>query len=131
MEKSINEEHLSQPLQTKNKQFELAITFLNVHNSIFSIINKNNNIILIPVYEGAGYNIITIPPGADEIESIKKEIKIKTIEEGYINEQGYLFKIKPNFSTLSSIIETLPERGWQTNFVQDDTLRDLLGFKPK
>ena len=27
MDKSTNEEHLSQPLQTNNKQFEIAITF--------------------------------------------------------------------------------------------------------
>ena len=28
MDKSTHEEHLSQPLQTNNKQFKLAVTFL-------------------------------------------------------------------------------------------------------
>ena len=30
MDKSIHEEHLFQPLQTNNKQFKIAITFLSV-----------------------------------------------------------------------------------------------------
>ena len=30
-----------------------------------------------------------------------------------------------------SIIENETGRGWQFSFIQEDTLRDLLGYKPK
>ena len=42
MNKSIHEEHLSQTLQTNNKQFKIAVTFLTVYNGIFKITSKNN-----------------------------------------------------------------------------------------
>ena len=51
-------------------------------------------------------------------------------EEGYNTEEDYPFKIEPNVSTLSSIIEIETGRGWQISCVQDDTLRGILGFKP-
>ena len=40
MNKSTHEEHLSQPLQTNNKQFKIAVTFLTAYNGIF-IVNNN------------------------------------------------------------------------------------------
>ena len=43
LDKSINEEHLSQPLQTKDKQFKIAVTFLTGYNGIFNVTDKNNN----------------------------------------------------------------------------------------
>ena len=43
MNDSIHEENLSQPLQTNNKQFTIAITFLTGYNGIFNITGKNNN----------------------------------------------------------------------------------------
>ena len=43
MDKSTHEEHLSQPLQTNNKQFKIAITFLTGYNGIFNVINANKN----------------------------------------------------------------------------------------
>ena len=42
MDNSTHEEHLSQPLQTNNKQFKLAITFLTAYNGIFNVTNSNN-----------------------------------------------------------------------------------------
>ena len=36
MDKSTLEEHLSQPRQTSNKQFKLAVTFLPVYKRIFT-----------------------------------------------------------------------------------------------
>ena len=42
MDKSNHEEHLAQPLQTKNKQFKKAVTFLSAYNRIFNVTNKNN-----------------------------------------------------------------------------------------
>ena len=40
-DKSTHEEHLAQPLQTHNKQFKLAVTFLSFYNGIFNDTNKN------------------------------------------------------------------------------------------
>ena len=40
MNDSIHEENLSQPLQTNNKQFKIAITFLTGYNGIFNITGK-------------------------------------------------------------------------------------------
>ena len=42
MNKSIQEEHLSQPLQTNNKQYKIAVTFLTGYNGIFNVTNSNN-----------------------------------------------------------------------------------------
>ena len=39
---STHEEHLTQPLQTNNKQFKIAVTFLTGYNGIFNITNSNN-----------------------------------------------------------------------------------------
>ena len=43
-------------------------------------------------------------------------------DAGCITEGDYPFTIKPNFSTLGSIIEIEPARIWQISFVEDDTL---------
>ena len=42
MDKSTHEEHLSQPLQTNNKHFKIAITFLTGYNGIFKVTKSNN-----------------------------------------------------------------------------------------
>ena len=44
MSKSTHEEHLSQPLQTNNKQFKIAVTFLSGYNGIFNVIDTNNKL---------------------------------------------------------------------------------------
>ena len=70
---------------------------------------------------------IAIAPGAYEIESLNNEIKRIINDEGYYNELTYPFKIKPNFSTLGSIIE-ISTQGPVITFVPDDSIRELLGF---
>ena len=42
MDESTHEDHLSQPLQTINKQFKRAITFLTAHNGISNDTNEIN-----------------------------------------------------------------------------------------
>ena len=42
MDKGIHEEHLSQPLQTNNKQFKIAVTILTGYKGTFNVTNKNN-----------------------------------------------------------------------------------------
>ena len=41
MDKSLHEENLSHPLQTNNKPFKIAITFLPTYNGILNITSKN------------------------------------------------------------------------------------------
>ena len=38
--KSTHEENLSQPIQTTNKQFKIAVTFLTGYNGIFNVTSK-------------------------------------------------------------------------------------------
>ena len=44
MDKTTQEELLSQPAQTKNKQFKVAITFLTGYKGIFNVSNSNTKI---------------------------------------------------------------------------------------
>ena len=41
LDKATHEEHLFQPLQTNNKQFKIAVTFLSAYNGIFNVTNRN------------------------------------------------------------------------------------------
>ena len=128
MEKSIHEEYLSQPLQTNNKQIKIAVTFLTGYNGSFNVTNDNNKFYFTkPIIDKDGYIQITIPPGVYEIESLNNEIKRIIIDEEHYTEANYPFKIKPNFSTLGSIIE-ISSQGPLITFVPDYSMGDLLGF---
>ena len=128
MDKSIHGEHLSQPLQTNNRQFKIAVTFLTAYNGIFNITSKNNKFYFSKsIIDDNHFNHITIPEGAYEFESLNKEIKRIIIDEGQFTSTDYPFLIKPNFSTLGSIIEITNEKS-AISFIPDDSIRDLLGF---
>ena len=129
MDKSIHEEHLSQPLQTNNKQFKIAITFLTGYNGIFNVTDKNNKFYFLKSItdDEDSYIIISLPPGVYEIESLNDEIKRIIIDQEHYNEINYPFNIKPNFSTLGSIIE-ISSQGPVITFVPDDSIGSLLGF---
>ena len=72
MDKSTHEEHLSQPLQTNNKQFKIAVTFLTGHNGIFNLTNSNNKLYFAKsISDEYGFIQIKRPPGAYEIKSLK------------------------------------------------------------
>ena len=129
MDKSTHEEHLSQPLQTNNRQFKIAVTFLTAYNGIFNVTHQNNQIYFARSPTGETF-WLTIPPGAYEIESLNNEIKRIIIDEGHFTEADYPFQIKPNFSTLGSIVE-VSYQGPTDSFLPNDSIRDLLGFKPK
>ena len=131
MDKSTHEEHLSQPLQTDNKQFKIAVTFLTAYNGTFNVTNENNKFYFKKTITNEdGFINITIPPGAYKIESLNNEIKRIFIDEEHYSEANYPFKIKPNFSTLGSIIETSPQ-GPIISFLFDDSIGDLLGFNAR
>ena len=89
--------------------------------------SKNNKFYFLKSFTDDGYIQSTIPPGAYEIESLKRKIKRKIIDEEHNTESNYPFTMKPNFSTLGSLIEISTE-GSVITFVPDDSLRDLLGF---
>ena len=127
MDKSTHEEHLSQALQTNNKQFKVAVTFLTGYNGIFNVTNANNKFYFTKSITDDDHIIITIPPGAYEIESLNNEIKRIIIDQEHYTETNYPFNIKPNFSTLGSIIE-ISTQGPIITFVPDDSIGDLLGF---
>ena len=123
MDKSTHEEHLSQPLQTNNKQFKLAVTILTGYNGIFNVKNENNKFYFKKtISDDDGFIKITIPPGAYEIESLNNEIKRIIIDEEHYTEPNYPFTIKPNFSTLGSIIEISPQ-GPIISFMFDDSIK--------
>ena len=42
MDKHIHQKHLAQPIQTKNKQFKIAVTFLTGYNGIINFTISNN-----------------------------------------------------------------------------------------
>ena len=125
--KSTHEEYLSQPLQTNNKQFKIAVTFLTAYNGIFNVTIKNNKFYFSKsIIDDNHFNHITTPEGAYEIESLNKEIKKIIIDEGYFITSDYPFLIKPNFSTLGCIIEISNEES-AISFIRDNSIRDLLG----
>ena len=129
--KSTHEEHLSQTLKTNNKQFTIAITFLTAYNGIFNVTNENNKIYFEKTFTNDdGFIKKTITPGAYEIESLNNEIRRIIIDEEHYTEANYPFTIKPNFSTLCSIIEISPQ-GQIISFLFDDSIRDILGLNAR
>ena len=131
MDKSTHEEHLFQPLQTYNKQLKIAITFLSAYNGIFNVTDKSNKFYFTKsITDDDHYIMITIPPGAYEIESLNDEIKRIIINDEHFTEDNYPFVIKPNFSTLGSIVEISNEES-AISFKPSDSIRSLLGFNKR
>ena len=64
MDKSAHEEHLFEPLQTNNKRFQIAITFLSAYNGIFNVTNKNNKFYFKKNFIDEDFIQIRIPEGA-------------------------------------------------------------------
>ena len=105
MDKSSHEEHLFQTLQTNNKQFKIAVTFLSAYNGIFNVTNSNNKFYFFKSISDDDHIQISIRPGVYEIEALNDEIKRIIIDEGHYTDEEYPFYIKPDFNTLGSIIE--------------------------
>ena len=116
------------PLQTNNKQFKVAVTFLTGYNGTFNVTNSNNKFYFEKtITDGDEFIQISIPQGAYGIESLNNEIKRIIIDKGHYSENEYPFTLKPIFSTLGSIIEKLPQ-GTIISFVFIDSIRNFLGF---
>ena len=127
MEKTTHEQYLFQPLQTNNKQFKIVITFLTGYNGICNVTNLNNKFYFKKCFKDGEFTQISVPQGAYEIESLNNEIKRIIIDEGHYSENNYPFTIKPNFSTLGSIVE-LSQTGPIISFVMENSIGQLLGF---
>ena len=131
MDKSIHQEHLSEPLQTNNKKFKIAVTFLSGYNGIFNVTSDNNKFYFTKsITDDNHYIIITIPPGAYEIESLNDENKRIIINDMHFTEDNYPFVIKPNFTTLGSIIEISNEES-AISFKANNSIGSLLGFNKR
>ena len=131
MDKSTHEEHLFQPLQKDNKQFKIAVTFLSAYNGIFNVTSDNNKFYFTKsITDDDHYIMIAIPPGAYELESLDDEIRRIIINDEHFTEANYPFKIKPNFSTLGSIIEKSNEES-AISFKPSDSIGSLLGFNKR
>ena len=127
MDKSTHEEHLFQPLQTKIKQFKIAITFLSAYNGISNVTNSNNKFYFFKSISDDDHIQISIRLGVYGIESLNNEVKRIIIDEGHYTEVEYPFHIKPDFNTLGSIIEISPQ-GPVISFAPNDSIGELLGF---
>ena len=128
MDKSIHEEHLSEPLQTNNKQFKIAVTFLSGYNGIFNVTSDNNKFYFTKSITDDDHCIdITLQPAAYEIESLDDEIKRIIIDDEHFTPENYPFKNEPNLSTLGSIIEISNQES-AISFRPGDSIGSLLGF---
>ena len=93
-------------MQTNNKEFRIAATFVTGFNGIFNVTNWNNKFYFAKsITDEDGFNQIAIATGAYEIKSLNNEIRRIIIHEEQYTESSYPFTIKPNFSTLGSIKE--------------------------
>ena len=73
MDNSTYEEHLSQTLQTNNKQTKIAVTLSIGYDGLFNVTGKNKKIYFLKSFtDEDGYIQITIPPCAYEIEFKKR-----------------------------------------------------------
>ena len=111
VDKSVHEEHLSQPLQTNNEHFKKTVSFLTGYNGFFFVTNKHNKSYFTVSINHDEFSVIAIPPVAYELESSDHEIEQFIIEDGCFTE-NCPFIFKPNFSALCSIIETKPIFHW-------------------
>ena len=127
IDKSTHEDHLFNPLQTNKKQFKIVLTFPTGFNGIFNVTISNNKLYFKKSFTEEDFTQFIIPHGAYEIESLNIEIKLIIIDEGYYSENENPFTVKPNFTTLGSIIEILPQRPI-IGFVSDKNIGNLLGF---
>ena len=82
---------------------------------MFNVSNSNNKFFSTKSMNDDDFSVFSIPAGAYELESLNEEIKRIFTTDGYFTEENYPISIRPNFSTLGSIIEIEPVF-WCSNF---------------
>ena len=106
LNKITNEEHPSQPLQTVQKQIKIAVTFLTGYIGVFNVTDEKTKFYFTVSINKEDFNFISIPTGAYGTKNLKNEIKMIFLDESYFTGINYPFRIKSNFSTPGSIVET-------------------------
>ena len=114
-------------MQTNKKHFKIAIRFLTGYKGIFNVTNSNIKFYFKELITDEDFIQITFPHGAYKLESLNNELKRIIIDTTYYNENENSFTIKPNFPTLGSIIQKLPQ-GPINGFVFNNNIGSLLGF---
>ena len=82
MDKSSLEERLSQLLQANNKQFKTAVTFPTDYSGFLKNTNENIKCCFTISIIDDDFSQKTIPPGANELESLDDEIKRIVFKDG-------------------------------------------------
>ena len=104
---------------------------MTAYNGIFNVTDSNNKFYFTKsITDDDHYIMISISPGAYEIEALNDEIKRIIIKDGHFNEENYPFVIKPNFSTLGSIVKMSNEES-AISFKASDSIGSLLGFNKR
>ena len=81
-DKSIHEEHISQPLQKTNKQFKVAITLLTGYNGIFDITKSESKCYFAKsITDEDDFIQIVVPQSAFEFQSLNNEIEWMIIRD--------------------------------------------------
>ena len=93
LNKSTHEDHLSQPLQTNNKLFEIAVPFSTGYTGTFNATNSNIKFYFAKSVTDETMQI-SILPSAYEIENLNIENKRVINDQGYFIEANYPFLIK-------------------------------------
>ena len=106
LNKITNEEHPSQPLQTVQKQIKIAVTFLTGYIGVFNVTDGKTKFYFTVSINKEDFKFISIPTGAYGTKNLKNEVKMIFIDESSFNGINYPFRIKTNFSTPGSIVET-------------------------
>ena len=91
-----------------------------------NVTNRSNKVYFKKALIDEDFIQIRIPEGANEIESLDNESKRIIIDREHYTEANFPFKIKPNFSTLGSIVEISPQ-GPIIGFVFDVSIGNHLG----
>ena len=98
MDKSTQEDYLSQPLQTNKKQIKIAVTFLTGYSGIFNVTSPYNKFYFAKsLTDKDNFIQNTIPSGAYETESLSNGIKRIILSEGHFTDSDYPFTIKPSY----------------------------------
>ena len=107
--------------------YVMGVTSFNTYNSIFNVTSKNNKIVY---FDGLNWKEIVFPSGAYEIQQINDEIvRQLSLDLNFTDETESPIILEANTATLHSIIRLAD--GYQIDFTQSNTLRDLLGFESK
>ena len=91
MDKSTHEEHLSQPVQFKNKQSKFAITLLTGYIGIFNVTIRNDKFYFTVSNNDDNFSQITITQIVYELESLDKEIKRKFLKKDILQNPIVLY----------------------------------------